>query len=59
MKRRPLPLLHAALDGDQELERDLPVRDRPFVLAIYAEQMLGLRKAESALDLRCSHGYGG
>jgi hypothetical protein len=47
MKRCPLLLSHAPLDGNQELERDLPVRDRPLVPAIYAEQMLGLRKAES------------
>jgi hypothetical protein len=47
MKGGPRPLLRAAFDGEQKLERDLPVRDRPFVPAIYAEQMLGLRKAES------------
>jgi hypothetical protein len=33
--------------GDQVLYRDLPVRDRPLVLAISAEELLGFRKAES------------
>jgi hypothetical protein len=39
MKLSPLLLLHAALDGDQELERNLPVRDRPLVPAIYRKQL--------------------